>query len=373
MTPDRATPIRLSGLVLPKDGAHGRTHLLPPDARTQDYLARYDRHTLFYDCVRRDGQDGVLFIAPPFLNLWPLFRDGLRQNGAPVANLRRKTYPKYDAVFLRGVRGPLHLELDGQSYPITPRAPLAGRFAGLNAVMTMNHNNRIEWILDWLRFHVRAHGLQAAIIHDNGSTDYNPEDLARCIAEIPGIVDSAVISAPYPYGTNLPKGSGRIIPKFLQSAMMNLARLETLSRARAVLNADIDELIVPRSGRSVFDVAVRRRFTPVKIAGQYAFPDAVPTGGIGHTAHVLRALPPRRANRKWCATPSGGFSRLGWYVHQTGGELWKLLRHHPDFYLVHCSATTTNWKNGPRYRLPDVRVHDLELERVMKTYLDAQL
>jgi len=47
--------------------------------------------------------------------------------------------------------------------------------------------------------------------------------------------------------------------------MMNLARVETLSRARAVLNADIDELIVSETGASVFDAAVRRRPIPVKI------------------------------------------------------------------------------------------------------------
>jgi len=363
--------IALPGFVLPQDSPYRRAHLLPEAKQTPSYLDRYDRLTLYYDCVRREGRDEILFIAPRFMNLWPLFRDGLRRDGKPVVGLRRRTYPKYEAVFLRGAQGRLSLDLDGASHPITPRAPLAARFAGLNAVMTMNQNNRIEWIVDWIRFHVRAHGLQAAIIHDNGSTDYDLADLARSIAEIPGIVDSAVMSAPYPYGVNLPQGSGRIIPKFLQSAMMNLARLETLSRARAVLNADIDELIVSRSGQSVFDVAAQRHFTPVKIAGQYAFPDAVPTGGIGQTAHVYRAVPPRRAKRKWCATPSGGFSRLGWYVHQTGGELWKLLRHHPDFYLVHCSATTTNWKNGPRYSLPEPRVRDPELEHLMHTYLDA--
>ena len=48
--------------------------------------------------MRQDGRDAVLFTAPRFLNLWPLFRDGLRVDGARPRRLRRRTYPKFELV-----------------------------------------------------------------------------------------------------------------------------------------------------------------------------------------------------------------------------------------------------------------------------------
>jgi len=366
-----ATPeiVHLPGLVLPAEGLHLRDHLLPADQRTPEYLDKYDRHTLIYDCVREQGRDTVLVTAPRFLNLWPLFRDGLRIDGARPRRVRRRTYPKFELVTAPAPRESLTVEIDGHVTPISPREPLAPRFAGLNAVMTMNRNNRLDWIADWLTYHVRAQGLQAVVIHDNGSDAYSLEALAACIASVPGLAAAAVISAPYPYGYGIHRDVNRVSPKFLQSATMNPARVETLSRARAVLNADIDELVTSASGESIFDAAVRRRHIPVKIGGSYAFPGEAAVGGIGHAAHVFRADPPRRANRKWCTTPGGAFSRLGWYVHQTGGELFKLLPNDANFRLVHCSATTTNWKLNPRYKLPERMRHDPELQKLMDTYL----
>ena len=228
----RVAIVHLAGVKLPEDGPHARAHLLAEADRTEAYRAKYDRHTLFYDCVRLDGQDRLLFTAPRFLNLWPLFRDGLRIDGTRPRRLSRRTYPKYELVQAPAPRDRMTLEIDGRETEIVPNAPLAPRFAGLNAVMTMNRNNRLDWIADWLTFHVRAHGLEAALIKDNGSDAYTLDDLARCVASVKGLKTAVVMSAPFEYGTELPRRASPVSPMFLQLALMNLARVETLSRAR---------------------------------------------------------------------------------------------------------------------------------------------
>lgn len=363
------TVVRLSGFVLPQTSRHRRKHLLPPDRRDAAYLAGYDRRTLFYDCVRREQGD-VLFTAPKFLNLWPVFRDALRVDGAPARGLRRHRLPKADIAILPDPAERLALALDGAEYPLAPRPSLAARFAGLNAVVTMNRNNRLDWIVDWLRFHVSAQGLTGAVIHDNGSTDYDLDALAARVEGIAGLQAVAVISAPYPYGVGIHRKHSRVSPKFLQSAMLNLARLETLSRARAVLNADIDELVVSTGERTVFDAAVARRQVPVKIGGHYVFPgDALGPDGIAQAAHVYREADPQPANRKWCIAPAAWINRFGWSVHRLGGEIFSLLPNDAHHHLLHCAATTTNWKGGLRHRVPAELERDPTLVHLMETHL----
>ena len=366
----RVSVVHLAGFTLPEDGPHARAHLLAEADRTEAYRAKYDRHTLFYDCVRLDGQDRLLFTAPRFLNLWPLFRDGLRIDGTRPRRLSRRTYPKYELVQAPAPRDRVTLEIDGRETEIVPNAPLAPRFAGLNAVMTMNRNNRLDWIADWLTFHVRAHGLEAALIKDNGSDAYTLDDLARCVASVKGLKTAVVMSAPFEYGTELPRRASPVSPMFLQLALMNLARVETLSRARAVLNADIDELIAARSGARVFDAARRRWPLPVRIPGFYTYPArASGSDGRPQHEHVFRAVPDRPALRKWCIAPGGPFSRIGWFVHQIGGELSRLVPNDRDFHLMHCSATTNDWKKKGRFNRPDALVRDDAIADMLRAYI----
>lgn len=70
--------LSLAGAVIPETVDLKRDHVRPPARRTEHYLERYDRRTLFYDCVFRPDLGGYLFTAPRFLNLWPEFRDRLR-------------------------------------------------------------------------------------------------------------------------------------------------------------------------------------------------------------------------------------------------------------------------------------------------------
>lgn len=362
--------LTLSGAVLPQNSDLTRDHVRKPARQSPHYLDRYDQHTLFYDCVYHAENGTYLFTAPRFLNLWPEFRDRLRLDGAPVPGMARRKSGKYEQVILKAPPGEVSLDWPGGGWSIPSRPDIADRFAGLNSVVTLNKDNDLSWIRDWLAYLIRKHDLQAAVIFDNGSTAYSQQDLAQAAADT-GLAAVAIISADYPYG---PRDSGKgmeIRPKFLQPALLNLARTDILRHARAVLNVDIDEIVMRRSGPNVFDRAVSSWAGAIHLPGLWAYPSPNDPVPIGHGAHLWRAgAKEKKSNPKWCAVPSGRISKLGWFVHHVGGEAFRFLPPVPDCEFVHCRGTSTGWK-GSRFKLPNPLSKDPELESLMQS-LPAQ-
>lgn len=361
---------RLAGLVLPEDSPVLREHVLPEPNRSADYLARYDRRTLAYDCLH-DGTDRLLIVAPRLLNLWPRLRDRLRVGERAAAGLRRRVLPKCELIVLRAPLAPVSVTFGDVRVETMPRPSEAARFAGLRAVMTLSKNNDLDWIADWLRFHVRNHGLDAALFIDNGSDAYGTDALAATIGAVEGLKQAAILCAPYPYGPMLTGRAARVKPNFLQPAMLNLARLGPLSRAAGVLNLDVDELVQGPRGKSVFDALDAAWHGAVNIGGEFLFPDPHRAGAAPQRAHVFRAVPPRVSNRKWAARPKGPLSRMGWFVHQVGGEPFKLVPESREFRLLHCSATSLKWRRSPgQADRPTLRL-DTGLQALMDATFDG--
>ncbi|OSP55562.1 hypothetical protein [Pseudoruegeria sp. SK021] len=358
--------VPLSGFTLPEGSPVLRDHVRKPKRRSDHYHAAFDRRTLIYDCVWQPDHNRYLLMTPMLSNLWPTLRDGLRQNGAPVQGLRRKRMGKYDLVMVPGAKVDLSLVLGDKEYPLTQRASVAENFAGMNCAVTMNRNNPLDWITDWAAWHVALHGLQGVLIFDNGSDAYSPDELAAALAGVRGLQQVVVASAPYPYGTTDRVERGEIRPNFLQPAMLNLARTDFLRKARAVLNADFDELVMSRDGSSVFDAAVARRHLAVRLPVYWAYPDPDVSGPARQLDHQFRNDPKRRTPRKWCVAPGGLSSRFGWHVHHVGGEVFKLNRESTDHEVIHCRAASTGWNaRRGRHQTLERRVPDPELTELM--------
>lgn len=360
-----ATVVPLAGFRLAETSALRRDFTRPPERQSDYYRREYDDRTVFYDCVYLDRAGGYLFTAPRFLNLWAPFRDGLRRDGAPVARMRRITWLRCEQVFLRGPRGVLTLDIDGHRHELAPREAQSAGFEAHDTLVAVSKNNRLDWIADWARFHAATHGTTGVVLFDNGSTDYDPQDVADALAGVPGLLRVLVYSAPFPYGPADKSGRFDVSPRFFQSAMLNLARRDALDRAHAVLSIDIDELVTGPAGRSVYAAAARHPLGMITINGSWIYPDPGTDGPAGHDAHLFRAVPDKKCNRKWCMTPHGPMSRLfGWSVHQIGGLLQNLLTEQGRFRLLHCRACSTGWKRK-RFQFPDRLAPDPGLQALM--------
>ncbi|TDL89150.1 hypothetical protein [Meridianimarinicoccus aquatilis] len=355
----------LAGLRLPQSFPLRRDHVVAQAHQTADYLAKYDRRTLFYDCQYDTARGQFLITAPRLLNLWPVLRDGLRIGGRPVRGLRRKVFPKCEIISAKAPLGPVSVVFEESDLTVSPRRLDTAPFNGANAIITMSKNNPLDWIADWARFYVKAHGLTAVLFIDNGSDTYTPAQLTQTLAAVDGLHHATILSAPFAYGPLVSGRAAKIKPNFLKSAMLNMARCGPLSRANAVLNVDIDELVQGPEGTSLFDAARSAWHGTLNIGGEFVFPAPGTSGPAPQRVHTFRAIPPRISTRKWAARPTGILSKMGWFVHQVGGEPFRLVPESRDFRLVHCSAANLNWFRGPDSAQTDTLRPDATLHAMM--------
>lgn len=325
-----------------------RTAIVPPEAQGDGFTEAYDWTTLWYDAVARE--DRLLLVCPKLLNFKAMMADGaLKLDGAPVRLRRIRQFRRHDIVELDRPDGASEISTSSGRWSgasgISPdRSDL---FAGLNASLHISRNNRLEWIADWARFHVAEHGLEGMLVMDNGSDAYPPEAIAETLAGT-RLKRAVVLKVPQPYGPVRSKTGGGGA-KFLQPAMLNLARLRFLHRARAVLNADIDELVWTRGG-SVFDAAVKAPMGIVSFEGRWFCPPQGSAPPFHHRDHVHPQSETAACPTKYCLRPDGWRAHIGWDVHKPEVPLVGAFTRRSDLGYWHCRNITTDWKAYKRIK-----------------------
>ncbi len=336
---------RLSSLRLPETGDLKRDMPTPPRKRKKGYVESFDGLTLIYDCFYDSAARQVILICPRLLNLWPVLRDGLSINGQPAGDkLRRTKRLRVEILRIALPERPNKIEViaDGQTHSLPVLEQDAADFANRNVLMAISKDNPIEWIEDWLRYHISAHGADAVLLIDNGSSAYTPEILLQRLSAVPGLSACRIISAPFPYGGS---SGGRLSPpaKYLQTSMFNVAQQRFLIRARAVLSIDVDEFVWPRNG-SIFDATAASALGMISFLGHWVYPSDVgsPASHRGHSMRVGRKM---GRNPKWCMVPDSLAGRFSWAIHRPGGPFYPLtIRRRFGFW--HFYATSTSWKNN---------------------------
>ncbi|SFD13701.1 hypothetical protein [Tropicimonas isoalkanivorans] len=329
------------------EGSGRRRHpSVPEAARSEDFGSSYDWTTLWYDAVQRDGE--LLLICPKLLNFKAFISDGaLRADGSAISVSRVRHHRRHDVVRLR-TRAPVtRLETSNGRWRrdsgVSPDQ--SALFAGLNASVHISRNNRLDWIADWARFHIGEHGLEAMLVLDNGSDAYPPQAILDTLAST-GLKRVVILKVPHPYGPVRQKKRGGGA-KFLQPAMLNLARLRFLYRARAVLNADLDELVWTRAG-SVFDAAVQSRLGFVTFDGRWRMPAIDAEAPYRHSDHRFQRATDKPCPTKYCLRPDSWLGRQSWDVHHPEVLLPLDWLARKDMGYWHCRGITTNWKSYDR-------------------------
>jgi hypothetical protein len=362
VTPDRQHIIcRTSDVQLPDFTLARREPTRPPQFRGENFDREFDATTLLYDAVDLGNGEAVL-LAPPFLNLesqlaaTTFFSDG-KPCRAEIKNLDR-----HAQIWLQGVRGET-LRAAGPLGDFTLRLSRHDHdlFAGRRVIFTMSKNNPIEWILDWVRFNRDVHGADAVLIYDNGSTAYDSAALSAALQSVSGIARSVVAEWPYRYGPQGTNSRDHWDSDFCQLGAWEHARWRFLQEARSAMNSDIDELVLAKDGRSVFEAAEQSRTGFVRYRGRWIigvdgldqdFGDRLPR----HRDFSI-FMPPqyefsltrgrRDINRclaKWTAVPRKCPRHVQWHVHSIASWWPSYLPCSRNFSFGHFREIGSNWK-----------------------------
>lgn len=313
-----------------------------------EFWVDYDARTFFYDAFQDALTWEVRLFAPRMFNTEKLLSKWSPcLDGVPAIRQHLVRHQRFDEISLsnrsNGRISQLSFSVDGHIFEVPVAASEPEIFEDANVLCTVSKDNEISWIRDWMAFHHHHHKANALLLFDNGSSQYEPVALEEELRRVSGYKTVKVISAKFPYGPHVgaTKGIGRA--RFLQAALLNLARARWLCKARAVLNVDIDELVSSRSRVSIFDATAASRLGLVMFSGEWRY-RRTETGSPAHGDHVWKHTADRPCPSKYCYRPTGVLGRLTLDVHGLQQISRKILPHDRDFFFAHCRSVTNSWK-----------------------------
>ncbi len=325
------------------------TRGLPRGTEVQDkaFWDGYDNNTLIYDCVWMPTQGCVRLVMPKLLDFKKTLLSADIKVDDTSIQYRLSENLKFDTLDLPcdaiGSTLSIQIEKERLTLPVNPAN--YSRYDGCNVLYTQIKNDDLNWVYDWGLAHQRNHGVDAILIADNGSTAYSSEDLRRTLARIPGLKVADVLTAPHSHGAHHTTCTGAGSTKFLQPALLNLARDRFLAKARAVLLCDVDELVHEPNNRSIFDAVVASPLKYKSFNGVWRYAQSS-KGQIHHSDHIFARDSDRKCPTKYCIVPDSRLGRMTWGVH----SLEKINRHifkpFNSFQFYHCKQISTSWKSN---------------------------
>lgn len=246
--------ISLNPIVLPNDSRLFREPKRKYEDMTPHFLTRYDGHTIAVDVF--SALDQLRFIGPSLFNLKPYAETAtLKIDGYEVSQfewIEKSRISRLKAAN-SGIAEKVELAFGPEEFEVRPGADDLNSFKNLNVVVTMNRDNRLENLHDWLVNFVQNHDVNAAIIYDNRSIRYSRMELAEALRSVKGLERLYVVDWPYKFGNT----GG---PKQIWDSDFGIymcwehARWRFLQLANAVFISDADEYPVSDSGTSLVKI-----------------------------------------------------------------------------------------------------------------------
>lgn len=334
--------------------------------RQDDFTERYDGDTIFYDCIWVEKRRRALLMGPPLLNL----KDAISKmrivampSGSECGFTAREL-DRHSQIWVDTPQDTTGLSIQSElgSKSVSLAVGQVDVFKDKRVLFTINQDNRIEWICDWIRYHRDTQGANAVLIYDNSSTSYSVVELKDRILALAGMDAVKIVNWPFKFG---PQGySGKHWDSdYCQNGALEDARWKYLQNARSVLNADVDELIITKD-KTIFELAETSSRKYVTYFGKWIIPldDAEGNslsgdGDVTASRHkdfqhalslkrkwkLYRPVLENRCPTKWAAVPAECPDRSQWKTHRIAGILQPSLPLQRAGYR-HFRRINTSWK-----------------------------
>lgn len=308
----------------------------------------FDWDTIWYDCIKLNNRYTAL-IGPPIYNEIQWFTKNVGFADEHGNNL------KYGFIDLDRVSiciietAHQHNKLIMTSTAADPvdiqRNIDDGYFQDHKVIVTLQRDNPISWIEQWVDYHYQNHGIDGFLIYDNASKDYTVEELDARLSK--PHLKIKIVPWPYPYG---PQGSDNAPwdSDYGQYCMLEHAKHRYLSTAQIVINNDIDELIVT-NGTNFAEISEQLKTVGCMLyQGVWIEPYDIVNQKSAHETqfeqrqfanyHCTDDTNTRGIGFKWLLNPQMNLQNQ-WLVHRIAGPS----QNNKKLWYAHHLSMNTNW------------------------------
>jgi len=249
-------PEILSRFTYPHAWGFKRKPVRPLDLQVLDFEKNYDYETIWNDAVQVSN-NALLLVGPPLYQTAQWLHANCKffdNNAQPLT----WSYSDMDRVSVIRIEThdwmkELTLVTPYGKHQISVNYP-TNVFADKKVVVTINRDNPISWIQQWIDYNKTVHNIEGLLLYNNRSTIYSANHLENMLKRDDVMVKVVEYDVPYGVlgggdwewqgrkGTYLPWDSD-----FGQYVMLEHAKWRYLHSARLVINADIDELLVVKN------------------------------------------------------------------------------------------------------------------------------
>ncbi len=366
----------LSSVFLPEDSPILRQRPRPAKLRQPTYDQEFDFRCMFYDVFFSEDNRSIHLVGPPLLNLKRFIQEGTIEVLDPSSN-KRAAIEDCAICDLRKVsRLDIRLKTAVQQatccldlgalgkFNIPVNDNLADMFASKNVAFTLFKYEPIEWLYDWAEFNVRYHGVNALVINHNTCPHATSQQIIQALQPIANLDILMVVHWPYLYGPQA-AGTGRWDSNFCQLGLFEQMRRRYFSKATAVFNSDIDELVVTEAHRPLFSLLEESsegymQIDCVAVSDGATHENMSTFDTRRHRDHFfVGELPTTRGNKsKWILAPQQNGEENQWLVHRvakrkTDNSLKACAT------LCHFNDINVKWKHATMHPLENQREYPL--------------
>lgn len=308
-----------------------------PKYQQQDtFNEEFDSEIFIYD-IFSDLKRTYLIGPPSSLDVWNHFFQYAKFDRNKVSIDRVKIYKnKIDKVIINQHFN--SLEFKGFSTKIRKNSFNTYK----NVLYSLQKNNHLLWIKDWIEWYKNNHKIDCVILYDNNSDIYDIEEL-RTLLNSFGL-KSFVEAVPYKYGPSAHNGSFWD-SDFLQYAMFEHVRYFYCNNNAKLINSDIDELIFINTKRTIFDF-IKKQNTYISIEGKWLDFYQLPGNNkltISHKLHNILNKHDTCLN-KWAINLDGTADDVFLRVHEIKGCNQVKITY-PNLFYLHHRCISNNWKS----------------------------
>ena len=218
--------------------------VMPSPYHYNRLLRNVDRRTVFFDVFFDKNKDQLIGIGPRLFNLakeiLPL------EVYIDCKRIQHEICEKGNCLLFRSAAlssfqiKPTRIELKFNQFThsFNVSANEFSNFAQIDkrrvTISTLQKNNDVQWIIDWILWHRRLHGIERVILYDNGSE--NRSELIEQLNKLSTIVDTTMVDWQFPFG----------IHPFMSTkeGFLNHCRLRFPVKDGYCINLDVDEYLV---------------------------------------------------------------------------------------------------------------------------------